>query len=186
MLNAKVRMLWIQWHAYLSCFFLPLALLYTLTGAIYLLGIEGGVASSSEFELAGRPASEEPADLVEWLTPALKSQADRCVPEIYYRERGEHGWYNMRGGVHLTLPEDPEKPVEVHVDNYDLWLQLVLIHKGVAGPLFVVLGVLLGVSLLFSLISGALVAVSMPKFKRQAWVYMGLGLLSLLLAYALT
>jgi len=46
--------------------------------------------------------------------------------------------------------------------------------------------VLLGVSLLFSLISGALVAVSMPKFKRQAWVYMGLGLLSLLLAYALT
>ena len=186
MLNAKVRMLWIQWHAYLSCFFLPLALLYTLTGALYLLDIKGDVANSWEFELASRPASAEPAALVQWLTPALKQQADLDMPDIYYRDGEGHGWYNMRGGVHLELPDDPAESVHVHIEEYDLWLQLVLIHKGVAGKLFLVLGVMLGVSLLFSLISGALVAISMPKFRRQAWVYMGLGLFSLLLAYGLS
>lgn len=186
MLNAKARMLWIQWHAYMSCFFLPLALLYTFTGGLYLLDVKGDIASSSEFELASRPISEELSALEQWLAPALKEQANMDVPDIYYQDGEGHGWYNMRGGVHLELPNNPTETVQVHIDEYDLWLQLVLVHKGVAGKLFLVLGVMLSISLLFSLISGVLVALSMPKFKRFAWIYMGFGLLSLLLAYALT
>lgn len=186
MLTAKARALSIKWHAYLSCFFLPVALLYTLTGALYLLGFEGNIHEETEFELDSRPVSEQQEDLVAWLTPVIRERAARAMPDIYYREGKIHGWYNMRGGVRVDIPEDIAEPANVEVNNYDLWLQLVLIHKGVAGQIFVVLGILLGISLLFSLISGVLVALSIPKYKTASLYSIGFGSLVLVAAYWMT
>lgn len=49
MLSSKARIQWIKWHAYISCFFLPLALLFTFTGVLYLLDVKGGASSYDEY-----------------------------------------------------------------------------------------------------------------------------------------
>ncbi len=66
----------------------------------------------------------------------------------------------------------------------DLWHQLLLIHKGHAGLIFLVFGIALGASLLFSLISGVVLAITVKLFRVPALVvtFVGLGVLVVLVA----
>lgn len=185
MLQSKTRILWIKWHAYLSCFFLPLALLYTLTGALYLLDIEGGFEASHRYQI------EWPNPETGWFdreaAKAIILNSDVIEPHLplpanYWQESDLHGWWGFHQYYALAPSETPGQ-LTLQIEEYDLWHQLVFIHKGLAGKIFWVLGLLLGCSMLISLVSGAVVALAMPKLRRNAIRVCMLGLASVIIAY---
>ena len=66
-MKAKTRMLWMKLHAYFACFFLPITLLYIVTGMLYFFDFKGEVKSEVEyfFEVKeGFPKIEEKAEQI--------------------------------------------------------------------------------------------------------------------------
>ena len=183
MMKPKMRMLWIKWHAYLACFFLPVAVLYTLTGALYLVDIRGGAKQVYEYPLGSLswPATQEQAEQI--ITPTLTGADQVALPDDYFTRPGKHIWYGFKQEVSL---QQTDTGLLLRVEERDLWQQFVLIHKGHAGDLFVVIGILLGVALIFSLVSGVVLAMAAPAFKNKATLAMLAGTVCLLMAYWLT
>lgn len=185
MLSSKARILWIKYHAYVSCFFLPLALLYAITGLLYLLGFTGehttiqSVFVASDLAL---PQSELAASALyeSFLVSHPELPAQR--PERFWQDDHMVSWWNVNGEI-MLIPDTNTAGVagfKVVVDQYDWLMHLHFIHKGLAGTLFEILGVLMAVSLLVSIITGVVIALAMPKLKRLAVAFTVAGLATLI------
>jgi len=190
MLSSKARILWIKWHAYLSCFFLPLALVYALTGLLYLFDVKGGASQTFEYEFTTPlvfPLSEIQAQklVTNFLSQDSTTRVHLPLPNNYYHSPEVQSWWDFNQEIILVNAHDGELPHLV-IEKNNLWRQLIFIHKGLAGELFHVMGVLLGLSILFSLLSGTLVALVMPKLKRNATLFISLGFVVVILAYGLS
>lgn len=182
-LGAKGRSFWVRWHTYISCFFLPLVLLYVISGLLYLLGFEGGAASSEkiDIQLTEEQRVNFPKD--EQAARQLFAQFYfEKLPQQYYYSDHLQSFWDIHHEVMMTEPE-ADGHAHIIVETNNLMRQLIYIHKGLAGELFRWLGILLALSLVFSIISGVLVALAVPKMKVTAIRWISLGTLAVLLAY---
>ncbi|WP_043319257.1 hypothetical protein [Microbulbifer sp. HZ11] len=188
-MKSRTRLLWIKLHTYFSCFFLPLAVMYLATGMLHMMDIDGGVRTEKQFEVSlpnGIPKDEEAVRAV--ILPLMQEKGqDMKLPADYYYEPKENyiGWYGYKGQVFFEPLEDPNKAI-LHVKKHDLWHQFLLIHKGHAGPVFWVLGIMFGLSLLFSLVSGLVIAIAVPMFRKTSIVFTLLGAATLAIGIALS
>ncbi len=188
MLTSKARILWIKWHAYLSCFFLPLALIYALTGLLHLLEVEGGASETFEIPYSSASWPDNEQDAKQALVIFLENEnalSHLPIPKNYFVSPVWQGWYDIHQEISLVA-EDEDHGAKVVIEKNDLMRQLMYIHKGIASNIFKILGILFGISLLFSIVSGAIVALAMPKLKRNSTIACALGCLSLLVAYLLS
>jgi len=181
-MSSRTRILWIQWHAYMSCFFLPLALVYVVSGVLYLFDIEGGPEETRTInilltvaQLENYPANDEQA------RQFVKAFYPEALPEFYYQISESQGWWDLNQVIILTTPENGR--TSLIIEENDIWRQLLYIHKGIVGDLFKVLGILLGISLFFSLVSGVVVALAMPKMKRPAMQWLLAGSITLIISF---
>jgi len=188
MLSSKARILWIKWHAYLSCFFLPLALIYALTGLLHLFEIKGGAAETFEFPYSSASWPDSEQDAKQALQSLLKQKGglDHLpLPKNYFVSPAWQGWYDIHQEISLVA-EDEDHAAKLVIEKNDLMRQLMYIHKGIAGNIFKILGILLALSLLFSIISGAIVALAMPKLKRNSTIACVLGCSTVFIAYIIS
>jgi len=188
MLSPKSRVLWIKWHAYLSCFFLPLALLYSVSGVLHLLEVEDGPSETFEYiySQAQWPDSEQAAKqaVVDLLEQNNLSQ-HLPLPSNHFNSPDWRGWYDIHQEVNIVNADD-DHGAKVIIEKNNFMRQLMYIHKGIASNLFKILGILLGISLLFSIISGALVALSMPNLKKNSAIASAAGIVTLVVAYLIS
>lgn len=185
MLSSKSRILWIKYHAYISCFFLPFALLIALTGILYLFDIKGGPSEKFEYLLSEEidfplEKKEAKAFIENYLTEK-QNGLHLPLPSNYWEDHAIQGWWDFHGGVMLDAHDDNQLKIQVETNN--LMRKLLYIHKGIAGDIFVIFGILFGISLLFSLLSGTIVALVMPKLKKNAVIFMLAGALSVLVTF---
>lgn len=182
MMKPKKRLIWVQLHVYISCFFLPAAMLYAITGGLYLVGIEGGDSGEYEYWLElenGWPEDKEVARKI--VSVEMERYGHGRLPNDYYLWEGKHDWFDFKREVFL-IPEENNK-VKLEVHQHDIWRQLLFIHKGHAGTFLKIFGILWGVSLLFSLLSGVILALNLPKFKKSSIFSIACGFTVLLLAF---
>ncbi|PHS71491.1 MAG: hypothetical protein COB23_00510 [Methylophaga sp.] len=178
-----MRLFWMKLHAYLACFFLPLTVLYIFTGILHLFDIKGEVKNTFEYKIeisAGWPEQETVAKaLVEHF---LAKKNHFPLPESYYPEEGLHDWFGRKQEV-LLLPTESPYQAKLVVKEHDFWLQLLLIHKGIAGKIFWILGLFFGIHLLISVISGVVLALQLPGLKSMSTLSLsgGFSLLVILL-----
>lgn len=188
-ISSKSRILWIKWHAYISCFFLPFALLIALTGVLYLFEIKGG--ASEKFEYTIETELDFPLPKAQ-LEAAIKNKFSSLgvhselfpLPVEYFEIIDMQGWWDFDHEILIT--DHGDGAIKVIIEENNLWRQMVFIHKGIAGKAFFVFSVLFAISLIFSLLSGTVVALVMPKMKRNASIFIGVGFLSIMLIYGLS
>lgn len=140
--------IWRDIHALLAAFFLPIALIYVVTGGLYLLGFRR--------ECPGRqpPAARQACAQ----RNADSGQSPRMRHEQGPKQAGKHG-----GGI------SGRKPTGI----YD---KLMLLHKAKGGPAFNVLGVAFAVSVLVIYVSGIPVCWSVPSRRRRMLAATAIGL----------
>lgn len=183
MLSSKARILWIKWHAYLSCFFLPLAILYALSGLLHLLEVEESASAIYEIPYSQPDWPDNEQDARKALLALLVQTKEHLpIPENYFVSPDWQGWYDIHQEISLVAA-DKDHGAKVVIEKNGLMRQLMYIHKGIASNIFKLLGILLGLSLLFSIISGAIVALAMPKLKRNSTIACAFGSLAVLAAY---
>jgi len=183
-MNAKKRLIWMKLHAYLSCFFLPITLVYIVTGMLYFFDIKGEVSKDIEYFIElpeGFPTTEQAAKKI--VVKHLKENNHLSLPEDYYWE-GVHDWYGHEQEVILAKTDKPNI-VEIHIKEHDLMLQLLIIHKGFAGLFFKILSVMFGLSLAFSTISGVVITLQLPQLKKASMLSILMGGSVLMLGFVI-
>ena len=158
------RKKWIQIHAYLSLFFLPVALLYAITGSLYIFGIKdlaGATINDYELEEAFSPGQEAKTML------GLLEKNNLQIPknqEVYdYKGVPTMGsiWYNA------ALVKEKSGEYIMRTTQRSIYGILVLMHKSKGRFYFDVLAIGFAASLMFFYLSG-LVATSFAKEHRKA------------------
>ena len=152
MLSAKF---WRLSHACVTLFFLPLALIYAVTGIGYICGYTGRVDSARfSVPLTGPPPAQPEARRA--LVEKTLSEHGLACPVGEGREvhnRFVIGAPTRRYAV-LELPRGRSGETVVSLNTPGLFNKLMSLHKAKGGIAFNVLGVAFGVVLLFSYLSG--------------------------------
>jgi hypothetical protein len=165
-------------------------MLYALTGSLYMLGIEGGDSQEFEYIVKLENGWPEDKDVAKQIMQRemLARGHDLKFPEAYYFWEGMHDWYGFKREI-LLIPEGNEHNhsdgIELKITEHNFWKQLLLIHKGHAGTFLKVFGLLWAASLLFSVVSGVVLALTLPKFKKIALATIAAGILVLSAAFLL-
>ncbi|WP_285164495.1 PepSY domain-containing protein [Shewanella goraebulensis] len=183
-MKAKTRLLWMKLHGYIACFFLPITLIYIITGMLYFFDIKGEVSKDIEYFVPtteGWPDNEQSAK--KFVVNFLKGKSHLPLPEDYYWE-GVHDWYGHRQEVILAKTDDPNT-LEIHIKEHDFLMQLLIIHKGFAGSFFKVFSILFGISLAFSIISGVVITLQLPQLKVPSLISIAAGALALSVGFIL-
>lgn len=178
-------MLWMKLHAYFACFFLPISLVYILTGMLYFFDIKGGISSEQEYFFTisnDWPANEQQAEAL--VKELLVDEKFVRIPEDYYLWEGKHDWYGWEREI-LLKPTDKQGIVEIHIMEHDFLKQLLVIHKGLAGAFFKLLSIMFGLSLTFSIISGVVITLQLPQLKLPAIYSAVSGALVLIVGFLL-
>lgn len=154
------RRTWFDIHLILSVFFLPIALVYAVTGGLNLIGVRaehhGPRPTAADVEKAPRGGNPSGAGYGRGLGRGATAQG------------GKPEWAGPR-----------KKPA-------DLYDKIMLLHKGKGGPAFNVVGVAFAVSILVMYISGIVIGWSMPAKRRQMLMSGAIGLVVAITAIAVS
>jgi len=168
----------IKMHAILACFFLPLALLYFVSGALYSLDIQGGVQKQVFMLALERPLSPDLDQLSDTVMAALEERhltrprGDQSIARK--KDAFEFRWGDLRTQV-VATPTDNPLEVEMVYRQRSLLTQVMRVHRAEAGSRIRVLSLALVASLVLVLASGLFLAIGMPKLRRTALLCLGLG-----------
>lgn len=172
------RKAWLNIHLVLVGFFLPLLIIYPLSGTAYLLGSKGSVVTEDSFEV-DIPYTTEVEVIKKVFTDKkidfsfeyVKSRGDKAVLRPATREHYE---------VHKT--ENGMKFVLVKPN----WLKILQeLHFGHGAKIMKQLQIIFGIAFFFVIISGFVLSWTMKRFKPLLLGTMGLGFVITVLAWNL-
>ena len=144
---------WFNLHLVFSIFFLPLLVMYAVTGAMYMAGVDGQLGSETtrlDFKLSDYGAA--PTDAT---TAELKAHGVD-VPAGEWR-KGKNGKFSLgsSAGRHIEVWHNSETGLTLADEvTPGLYPAAMLIHKGKAGTWFSVLGYGAAASMLILYLSG--------------------------------
>ncbi|MGM0601069.1 MAG: PepSY domain-containing protein [Candidatus Rifleibacteriota bacterium] len=145
---------WVKLHGYISMFFLPMALIYAVTGAFVIVG-ERGELKRTEFVIEAEPE----------IFASIDSQKERVVQEL--KKRGENlpagkprlwrkeFYWGRSSSINVSLKKakQPGK-AELQIRKPDLLFASVILHRARGGRLFDYLGFAFAIAMIFFYVSG--------------------------------
>lgn len=154
-------------HIYVSLFFLPVALLYAVSGVAYIFGVKDDV-------LATKVKYEANATLVkgqeeELLLGILKEKGIQIPSNTKPRNDRKQGGVTM-GSIHYSINAKQQAPGELIITTTTRSLlgDIILLHKDKGNWYFSVLAVGFGVSLLLLYLSGLMITLFASKKDRKS------------------
>ncbi|MAU40734.1 MAG: hypothetical protein CMF31_03845 [Kordiimonas sp.] len=183
------RLTWMKLHGYIAVFFLPLALLYVLTGTLYLVDVKGD-AEVTRFPVETITAWPETGEDAEDVMTTLLEAKGLSLPGSMVKGRpNDYFWLGLRSSAHLSLKNDPGAEVlniELVHQEYDLMRSMVEIHKGHAGLIFRIMGIIFGVFLTTVLVTGAVLSLKSVAMRQTSYWAFGSGLGIVILGWVLS
>ncbi len=172
------RMLVIRIHALLACFFLPLTLLYFVSGALYSFDIQGDVEKQVYSIKLDRPFAPDLAQLSESIAAALKQHhlsPPTGNPTIAERNNAYvFRWGDLKRLVEVRPTDNPLQAELIYRKRSPL-TQLMRVHRAEAGSVLRSFSLSMVISLILILGSGVFLAISMPKLRKSALITLGTG-----------
>ncbi|MCV6623347.1 MAG: PepSY domain-containing protein [Cellvibrionaceae bacterium] len=189
-ITPKLRQSWMQWHAYIGCFFLPFIVLFSITGTLYLLDVKGSNSEELRFSITGEAWPEDQASAQTFVLQQLHEKDSTIevtsLPDNYFSSASRHSWFGYNYSTALSKTNKPNEPFTIEFNRHGLWKKILYIHFGLAGPIFKILGIIFGLCLLFSAISGLLLLLSSSRYKAMAITGIASSSLILFLAYLIS
>lgn len=177
------RMLIVKIHAILACFFMPIALLYFISGALYSFDIKGDVHKQVYTLTLDRPFTADLAQLSQSVRSALE-QRELSLPSGDPSISKKGNSYEFRWGdlKHLVVAQPTDNPLELELvyRQRSPLTQLMRVHRAEAGSIIRIYSLSMVISLIVVLGSGIFLAVGMPKLRRTALLALGAGSLVIL------
>lgn len=178
-----------QIHIYVSLFFLPCAVLFALTGIVYILGADQDTGLKVEnYKLVKNiEAGKEKDALVQFLQENnLKIPSDTVSTKGKGQGKGKSRSITM-GGVHYNVTMTPvaQNEYAITLKTRSLLGDMIMLHKDKGAWYFSVLSIAFGIALFLLYISGLIITLFASKKDRQKQLAtLGAGIvITILLAY---
>ena len=174
-------------HLFLAAFFFPIALMFASTGGLYTLSIKGAYEESSRSIALQQPLEADHAALVglaQRELDALGLAAPTGAAGI--KKAGtsfEMEWTGVERDVVLKPTADPQV-AKLVVKETTPWRHFVQLHKAKGSAIARGISVVWAVGLVLILLSGLLMALRVPGYRRQAMVAGSAGVVTFI-AYAM-
>lgn len=175
-----------QIHIYFSLFFLPVAILFSISGVAYIFGFNQDVGIKKESYIMQKNIipGKESEELVKFLKErGLKIPNDT---ELKQKGKGKEATLTM-GGVHYSVDMSArdDGSYEVVLKTRSLLGDMIMLHKNKGEWYFAILGVGFGVILFVLYFSGLMMTLFASKKDRmRQYITLFLGLcVTLILAY---
>lgn len=156
-------------HIYLSLFFLPLALMYALSGVLYICGINqdfGATKQTYTLEQEIEKGQEAQA-LVEYLKSNHLSITTNLEPKVNRKS----GALEV-GSVHYaaSIKQNPDSSWTITTIERSLIGDMIMLHKSKAKWYFDVLAIGFGLTLILLYISGLMITLFNIKKNRKSQI----------------
>lgn len=173
------KSLWMKVHLYLSLFFLPAALIYALTGALYIFDVrENADAHIEEFVLPSAPQKGEEQEAI---LSVLRAHNLKIPNDTQVRiQRGSATMGSIKYSASITTNKQGESIVRV--TDRGLYGILLLMHKAKGKFYFDIIAVGFALSLVVFYLSGLIITSFCKKKRKQAFGAFALGLVITALA----
>jgi hypothetical protein len=171
-------------HGYLAVFFLPMAVLYAVTGALYIVGTSGEATKETLHISLTNDWPDSIENARQFTTQRLLANglpaASNRAGEIEIDEN-TYLWRALSHTVRLTRT-NPGQAVIVFQKN-SLYRQIVEIHKNHAGGFFAFIGFAFGIAMTILLLSGSLMMIKSKVFRKNALWTLAVGTAACAYAY---
>ncbi|MDN5280099.1 MAG: hypothetical protein PWR01_4064 [Clostridiales bacterium] len=149
---------WVKIHGYISIFFLPLALIYAITGALIIVGERGNLAKEEhviklDHQLLSDLNAQKNA-ISDFFSQKGETKLPTGEPKLI---RGELYW-GLPSSVNVSLKKgnEPNEAI-LQIRKPDLLFSLVILHRARGGRLFDYLGFVFALAMIFMYLSGIVI-----------------------------
>lgn len=171
-------------HLLLAAFFLPIALMFATTGALYTVSIKGNYVETNRTLELSAPLTPELSSLTKVVESALAAEGIEVPSGAASVKKAGTGyeleWTGAARDVLLKPTADPLKATLVIKDTTS-WRHLVQLHKAKGSDVAKGISVLWAIGLVIILCSGLLMAWHVPAYRRKAIGAGALGLATFVL-----
>lgn len=163
-------------HIYISLFFLPLALLYAVSGVLFLCGFnQDSYADKKSFYIDSPFDSKKLSAQVQ----ELLEQNNLKLPSSFEAKKAKGGGVMYGTASYSVVAKQKGQGVSVEVTQRSVIGLAMLLHKGKAKWYFDVLAYGFALALVALYVSGLIIA-NLNKIKGKAWATVGIGFLAVL------
>lgn len=161
--------LWMRTHNHVSMFFLPVALLYALTGALYIMGIQGGTNHKTIVEVtAEQPLPQDIKALQTFIGMQLQERELRLPEGELQAARGTFVWGQPSGYHVMVEPPKGATGARIVCVTPALYSRLVFLHKAKCGTPFKVMGIAFGAAMTLIYLSGLVIGWRVVSRRRTS------------------
>ena len=158
-------------HMLLAAFIFPVALMFLVTGGLYTWGVKGSYVSETHQLALDQPLTDDQTMLVE-LTEQTLQELSIAPPSggAKVKKAGtsfQLEWTGRARDVVLAPTADP-LVAKFTVKETTFYRNLVQLHKAKGGQLFKFYAAILAVSLFSILLSGFLMAMQIPTYRKMS------------------
>lgn len=175
----------IKLHGFTAVFFLPMAILYAVTGAIYILGQHGSYANEISVPVISDeqwPAREDAAIL--FVNKILQKKGFARINPFAHGgmlNNDTYRWLELDRRVLLT--RNAQGMPQIVLQENNLLKRMVAIHRNLAGLLFAIIGVTFGIATMILVLSGAYMMLQMKLYRKSATLCLAAGTIMTVGAY---
>ncbi len=173
------RLVLMKLHVLIAVFILPVAIMFFVTGAFYTWGIKGDYETTIHKLHLKTPLQEELSYLVKAVEQELnKQKVSLPTGKAKIKKVGKSFQLEWTGANRDVVLEPTLNPLiaQLKIKNTGWHRHFVQLHKAKGGVAFKVYATILGVGLLFLLISGFIMAWQLPKLRKMTLVSTLFGL----------
>lgn len=153
-------------HIYLSLFFLPMALLYAISGIAYIFGAKDDIwANKTQYSVSTTLTKGQEQDQV---LEILKEKGIKIPSNTKLRNDRKQGGLTM-GGIHYFInAKQKDDELIITATTRSLLGDIILLHKDKGAWYFSILAVGFGIALLLLYLSGLMITLFASKKDRQS------------------
>lgn len=145
---------WVKLHGYISMFFLPMALIYAVTGAFIIAGERGELKRTDIVIDAKSEVFENIETQKELVINELRKRGENLPagePRLWRKEF----YWGRSSSINLSLKKakQPGK-AELQIRKPDLLFSTIILHRARGGRLFDYLGFAFAIAMIFFYVSG--------------------------------
>lgn len=168
----KSRLLMIQLHMLVAAFFMPLMLLMPLSGGLYLFGEKGSQDKTEVFIVDGEVPGDE--SQLQLFFDGQFAKNNIAYSYDYIKKGGDDYLFRPTTTTHYVASRE-EGVLKMYKVQPNWVKRIIELHKGHGPQWFRTFGMIFALALIFVSLSGVVVGLMVPKYRRSVLITMGLG-----------
>ena len=161
-------------HIYISAFFLPVALMYAITGVLYIFGIDEDIGAITNKYTIDMTPNENKIDI---LTDYLKNNNIK-IPSDTTPKNTKNGGISIGGIYYSARINEVDNKYEITTIQRSIYGAMVLLHKSKGGYYFDIMAVGFSIAIIILYFTGFIITSFCKNRRKEAVVLMSLGLIT--------